>query len=88
MMSGGSLQQMISGVRYLRMGRYAFGTAVGLGIGGVVGVGVAAFIVRSLPVVTLRWLVAFVALYVAIDFLRAAFRALRSAKATQTVEPS
>jgi len=72
MMSGGALQQMVSGTRYLKRGRYSFGTAVGLGLGGVFGVCLAAFVVRSLPVVALRWLVAVVALYVAADFLKSA----------------
>lgn len=72
MMSAGALQQMISGMRYLTTHRYAFGTAVGLGIGGVLGVVVAANFVKSLPVAALRWLVALVALYVAFGFLRSA----------------
>jgi len=74
MMSAGALQQIISGIRYLHTGRYAFGTAVGLAIGGVVGVIIAAYLVKSLPVTALRWLVALVALYVAGSFLRSAVR--------------
>ena len=77
MMSAGALQQLVSGIRYLRSDHYAFGTAVGLGIGGFFGALIAALLVKSLPVVVLRWLVAAVALYVAIDFLSSAARALR-----------
>jgi uncharacterized membrane protein YfcA len=74
MMSAGALQQLVSGIRYVRTGRYAFGPAVGLAFGGVVGVIVAAYLVKSLPVTALRWLVAGVALYVAASFLRTATR--------------
>ena len=77
MMSAGALQQLVSGTRYLRTRRYAFGTAVGLGIGGVAGVIVAAYFVKSMQVTVLRWLVAFVALYVALVFLRAAGSAMK-----------
>jgi uncharacterized membrane protein YfcA len=77
MMSAGALQQLVSGIRYLKTRRYAFGTAVGLGIGGIAGVIIAAYFVKSLPVTALRWLVAFVALYVALVFLRAAGSAMK-----------
>ncbi len=74
MMAAGSVQQLVSGIRYLRSDRYAFGPAVGLALGGGIGAVVAALIVKSLPVIALRWLVAIVALYVAQDFLRNAVR--------------
>ena len=72
MMSAGALQQLVSGIRYLRSDHYAFGTAVGLGVGGFFGALIAALLVKSLSIVVLRWLVAAVALYVAADFLMAA----------------
>jgi len=78
MMSAGALQQMVSGLRYLRTDHYAFGTAVGLGVGGFFGALIAALMVKSLPVVVLRWLVAAVAVYVAVDFLTAAMRSLKA----------
>ena len=74
MMSAGSVQQLVSGIRYARADRYAFGMTLGLGLGGVIGALVASLMVRSLPVGILRWLVAVVALYVAVDFLFAAVR--------------
>lgn len=78
MMAAGAFQQMISGIKYLRRGRYAYGTTLGLGIGGIVGVLLAAYLVKSLPLTLLRWLVAAVALYVAVDFLSAALRSRRA----------
>ena len=74
MMAAGCVQQLVSGTRYARAGRYAFGMTLGLGLGGVIGALVASLMVRSLPVGILRWLVAVVALYVAVDFLFAAVR--------------
>jgi uncharacterized membrane protein YfcA len=82
MMSAGALQQLVSGIRYLRSDHYAFGTAVGLGVGGFFGALIAALLVKSLPVGVLRWLVAAVALYVAADFLMAATRSWRERRPT------
>lgn len=45
-------------------------TAAGLAVGGGLGAVIAALMVKSLPIMALRWLVAAVALYVAQDFLR------------------
>ena len=53
----------IGGARFIRAGRYNFSAAVGLALGGIPGVLVAAYIVKSLPVAWLRWLVLFVVLY-------------------------
>lgn len=70
MMSAGALQQLISSSRYCKHHNYPAGLTSGMAIGGVIGVIIAAYLVKSLPVVGLRWLVAFVALYTAIDFIR------------------
>ena len=47
---------------------------MGLTIGGLPAVLLAAFIVKSLPLVALRWLVMVVVLYAAVTMLRAAMR--------------
>ena len=72
MMGSGGVMLPVAGVRFLRSGRFASGAALGLSIGGVVGVLIAAFIVKSLPLHALRWLVAVVVTYAAIVMLRAA----------------
>lgn len=59
-------------VQFIRKQRYDVRAAVGLGIGGVVGVPIAAYIVRSLPLAYVRWLVVVVVVYAAISLLRAA----------------
>ena len=64
----------IGGARFIRAGRYNFSAAVGLALGGIPGVLVAAYIVKSLPVAWLRWLVLFVVLYAAAQMLRSAIR--------------
>ena len=72
MMGSGGVMLPVAGMRFLRSGRFAWGAALGLSIGGVVGVLIAAFIVKSLPLHTLRWLVTAVVTYAAIVMLRSA----------------
>jgi uncharacterized membrane protein YfcA len=58
------------GIQFVRLGRYAPRPALGLTIGGVPGVLLAAFVVRELPLSTLRWLVLAVVVYTALAMLR------------------
>jgi len=58
-------------IRFFRSERYDLGAAIGLAIGGVPAVLIAAFIVKSLPLDSVRWLVVFVAGYAAINLVRA-----------------
>lgn len=74
MMGSCGLLMPIGGARFIRAGRYNFSAAVGLALGGIPGVLVAAYIVKSLPVAWLRWLVLFVVLYAAAQMLRSASR--------------
>jgi uncharacterized membrane protein YfcA len=61
-----------SGVRFISRGNYHARAALGLAIGGVPGVLLAAYVIRSLPVKYLLWLVVFVAAYSAVAMLRSA----------------
>jgi uncharacterized membrane protein YfcA len=61
-------------LRFFRTGRFAFGPALGLTIGGSLGVLIAIFIVQKLPLHALRWLVVVVVTYAAVSMLRSAFR--------------
>ncbi len=74
MMGACGLVQPVAGLRFLTTGRFAWGPATGLIIGGMVGVLVAAFIVKQLPVTALRWLVIVVVAYASIMMLRSARR--------------
>ena len=72
MMGSGAFVATIAGVRFVRAGRFHGGAALGLALGGIPGVIVAAWLVRSLPLDALRWLVLAVVTYTAITLLRAA----------------
>ncbi len=74
MMGSCGLLMPIGGARFVRSGRYNRGAALGLALGGIPGVLVAAYIVKSLPIAWLRWLVLVVVLYAAIQMLRSAHR--------------
>jgi uncharacterized membrane protein YfcA len=72
MMGSCALLMPIGGARFVRTGRYHLGAALGLTLGGIPGVLVAAYIVKSLPKFWLRWLVLVVVLYAALQMLRSA----------------
>jgi uncharacterized membrane protein YfcA len=72
MMGSCALLMPVGGARFVRSGRYNLGAALGLALGGIPGVLVAAYIVKSLPVVWLRWLVLIVVVYAALQMLRSA----------------
>jgi len=70
MMGSCGLLMPIGAARFVRSGRYNLGAALGLALGGIPGVLVAAYIVKSLPLFWLRWLVLIVVLYAALQMLR------------------
>jgi uncharacterized membrane protein YfcA len=72
MMGSCALLMPVGGARFVRSGRYNVGAAVGLAVGGIPGVLIAAFIVKTLPIAWLRWLVLFVVIYAAVQMLRSA----------------
>jgi uncharacterized membrane protein YfcA len=74
MMGSCGLLMPIGGARFIRTGRYNFRAALGLALGGIPGVLVAAYIVKSLPILWLRWLVLIVVLYAAAQMLKSARR--------------
>ena len=79
MMASGGIMLPVAGLRFLRTGRFAWGAALGLSLGGVIGVFIAVFIVQRLPLHALRWLVAVVVAYAAVVMLRSARRGPASA---------
>lgn len=64
-----------AGVRFIKANRYSVRSALGLTLGGIPGVLVAAFVVKSLPLLWLRWLVVIVVTYAAVLMLFSARRA-------------
>ena len=79
MMGASAFLMPVAGLRFLKAGRYGLRAALGLAIGGVPAVLLAAFIVRSLPLNAMRWLVVAVVLYAALLMLRSAARERRDA---------
>jgi uncharacterized membrane protein YfcA len=63
-----------AGLRFIVRDRYSLGAAFGLALGGMPAVLIAAYIVKSLPLVWLRWLVVGVVLIAATMMLRSAMQ--------------
>lgn len=72
MAAGAALMGAGACVRHIRIGQIDLKVVVGLGLGGIPAVVVAALIVRQMPLEILRWLVIVVVLYTAAVMLRAA----------------
>lgn len=72
MMGSCAFLMPIGGERFARTGRYDVSAALGLTLGGVPAVLVAVYVVKSMPMVWLRWLVVIVVLYAAVLMLRSA----------------
>jgi uncharacterized membrane protein YfcA len=72
MMGSSAFLMPVASMRFLRKGAYLASVAAGLTIGGMVGVPIAAFAVKSLPLNALRWLVIVIVLYAAVLMIRSA----------------
>ena len=73
MMGSCAFLMPVGSLRFVRERAYSLRVALGLALGGIPGVIVAAKIVKSLDLYTVRWLVIVVVLYTAITMLYAAF---------------
>jgi uncharacterized membrane protein YfcA len=72
MMSSCAFLMAVGGIRFVRRGSYHLRAAVGLTLGGIPGVLLAAYVVKALPLTVLKWVVLVVVIYTAITMLRAA----------------
>jgi len=72
MMGSCAFLMPVCSLQFIRRNRYHLRAAVGLALGGPLAVLIAAFIVKSLPLHYLRWLVVVVVVYTASTMLRAA----------------
>lgn len=79
MMGACAFLMPVSGMRFARSDRVDLRVVLGLAIGGIPAVLLAAWVVKSLPLATLRWGVVAVALYTALLLLRAALGSARNA---------
>jgi uncharacterized membrane protein YfcA len=74
MMGSAAVMLPLSATQFIRKQSYHVPSALGLTLGGLPGVLVAAFLVKSLPLNVLRWIVVAVVFYAAYSILRNAFR--------------
>ncbi len=81
MATGASLMGAGAGIRHIQIAQIDLRVVLGLTIGGIPGVLIAAFIVKSMSLEMLRWLVIVVVLYAAAVMLRAAWIGRRDHKA-------
>jgi len=72
MMGSSAFLMPVASARFVLHDRYSPSVALGLTLGGLLGVPLAAFVVKSLPLAALRWLVIVVILYAAVRMLRSA----------------
>lgn len=72
MMSSCAFLMPVASARFIHFERYALRPSLGLALGGIPAVLIAALIVKSLPLTTLRWLVVAVVTYAATSMLRSA----------------
>jgi uncharacterized membrane protein YfcA len=72
MMGSCAFLMPFASVRFIKFDSYSLRAALGLTIGGLPGVAIAAWIVKSLPLEWVRWLVVVVVIYASIAMLRSA----------------
>lgn len=88
MMGSCAFLMPIGSLRFIQEGAYSLRDALGLAIGGIPGVLVAAYIVKQLDLYWVRWLVVVVVIYTAATLLWSAFaEAQAAAEAARGVEP-
>ena len=84
---GASLMGAGASVRHIQIGQIDLRIVMGLAIGGIPAVLVAALIVKTMPLEILRWLVLVVVLYTATVMARAAWQGRREHKAESATAP-
>jgi len=72
MMGSCAFLMPVGSIRFVRKNSYALRPALGLALGGIPAVLIAAYIVKELPLAAIRWLVVVVVVYTAISMLRSA----------------
>ncbi len=72
MMGSCAFLMPVASLRFIRFRAFSMLAALGLTIGGIPGVWIAAHMVYHLPITAVRWLVVIVVLYAAVTMLRAA----------------
>ena len=78
MMASTAFVGAVGSIQFIRKARYSLGPALGLMLGGIPGVLIAAYIVKEIPLDWLRWMVIVILAYTAIMMLRTAARERRA----------
>jgi len=86
MMGSCAFLMPVASLRFIRLDRYSARPALGLALGGLPGVLIAALIVKVLPLYWVRWLVVVAVTYASVTMLRSAVQD-RSMRATESYEP-
>jgi uncharacterized membrane protein YfcA len=86
MMGSCAFLMPVASAKFIQAGSYSTRPALGLALGGIPAVLIAALIVKSLPLTWVRWLVVIVVLYTAVTMLRSALRA-KATPAAAAPEP-
>ena len=87
MMGSCAFLMPVASVRFIRARTFNARAVMGLLVGGIPAVLIAAFIVKSLPLTAVRWLVIVVVLYTGTTLLRAALRERRILRTSVVVTP-
>jgi uncharacterized membrane protein YfcA len=85
MMGSCAFLMPVASLRFIKFNAFSMRAALGLTIGGVPGVLIAAYLVKSLPLVWVRWLVVIVVLYAAVTMLRSAALEAKAASASEEI---
>ena len=86
MMGSCAFLMPVASARFIRLDRYSARPALGLALGGLPGVLIAALIVKALPLYWVRWLVVIAVTYASVTMLRSAMQE-KSKRATESCEP-
>ena len=78
----------MAAARFVKTGRYHPSASVGLTLGGIPALFIAAYLVKSLPLGAIRWLVIVVVVYTAITLIRAGYRELSGARRALLQDPT
>jgi uncharacterized membrane protein YfcA len=78
----------VGSLRFLDHDRFHARAALGLALGGIPGVLIAAYLVKSLPLTSVRWLVMGVVLFTAVSMLRSAIKGDREASGSPSLPAS
>jgi uncharacterized membrane protein YfcA len=88
MMGSCAFLMPVASAKFLQAGKYSLRPALGLALGGIPAVLIAALIVKELPLTYVRWLVVIVVLYTAVSMLRSAKTEKASQPSIATANPA